>query len=61
MPEVNINHEKCNVTKCGECVDACSMEILKVNNDKIELNHPEDCNLRETCLYVCPNGAINLE
>ena len=54
MPEVNINHEKCNVTKCGECVDACSMEILKVNNDKIELNHPEDSNLSETVWMYVP-------
>ena len=61
MFEVNIDHEKCNVTESGECVNVCSMEILKVNDDKIELNHPEDCNLCKTCLDVCPNGAIKLE
>ena len=42
------------LTESSECVELCSMEILKVNDDKIELNQPEDCNLCETCLDVCP-------
>ena len=61
MVDVKIDYGKCDGVDCGECADVCSMEILKVEGEKIVIMNPVECNLCETCTDVCPNGAIELE
>lgn len=61
MTNVIIYHEKCDGSQCGECTDACSMDILILDGDKIGIQNPEECSLCEICVDICPNGAIKLQ
>jgi len=56
-------NEKC--TACGECVEACSNQVLKVVGIKFIIHHqhinvvkPEDCTGCLSCVEACPEGAI---
>ena len=61
MVKIAINYEKCDSANCGECADVCPMEVLVMENEKIEINCPEECSLCETCVDVCPNNALKIE
>jgi NAD-dependent dihydropyrimidine dehydrogenase PreA subunit len=61
MAKVMIDHGKCDGAECGECADVCSMEVLIIDGEKVEVQHPEECSLCEICTDVCPNGAIELK
>ena len=61
MVKVKIDPGKCDGSECGECADVCSMEVLVLDGNKIEIQRPEECSLCEVCTDVCPNEAIELE
>lgn len=61
MAKVIIDYEKCDGADCGECADVCSMEVLVLEGDKIEIKCQDECSLCEVCTDVCPNDAIKLE
>lgn len=53
---VNINKAKC--TGCGDCVDACPVEALSIENEKATIN--DECIDCGVCVEECPNGALSL-
>ena len=57
MPTV-VDLEKCE--GCGDCVEACPTESIKIVDDKAEINADEcaDCG---TCIDECPTKAISEE
>ncbi len=56
MPPV-IDREKC--TGCGECVNACPVEVLEVKDEKCEVVKPDECVDCRACEAVCTAGAIS--
>ncbi len=52
-----VNKEMC--TGCEMCVEVCSVEAIKVENDVAVINEEEcvDCG---TCVDECPNEAISI-
>lgn len=61
MVKIIINYEKCDCANCGECADVCPMEVLVMEDEKIEIKCPQECSLCETCIDVCPNNALTIE
>ncbi|MBF0433198.1 MAG: 4Fe-4S binding protein [Fibrobacteria bacterium] len=57
MP-VKVDTGKC--TGCGDCVEECPVECLKIENDKC-VTDPEECTDCEACVDVCPEGALAME
>jgi ferredoxin len=52
-----INEEKC--TGCGDCVDICPMEAIKMENGKAVIS--DECTECCACVSQCPNDAILCE
>ena len=55
---VKIDQEKC--TGCGDCVEECPTEALKVEDEKCQVNDDE-CTDCAVCIDICPEGAIEEE
>jgi len=51
-----VNKEKCN--GCGECVDICGFDAIKIVDGKAEIN--DDCVECGACVFRCPNKAITV-
>ncbi|HEY5958679.1 MAG TPA: 4Fe-4S dicluster domain-containing protein [Polyangiaceae bacterium] len=49
---------KCN--GCGDCVDACPSDALKVENEKIKVNENE-CSDCGACVDTSEKGALSLD
>ncbi len=50
------------MVQCVEkCADACPMEVLIIDGDKLIIQNTEECSLCEVCVDVCPNEAVELE
>jgi NAD-dependent dihydropyrimidine dehydrogenase PreA subunit len=52
-------------TACGECVEACKRDVLKVrgiqrifNDRHVHVVKPDACNACMACVSVCPDGAL---
>ncbi len=57
MP-AKVDPEKC--TGCGDCVEECPTDAIKMENEKAVVNEDEciDCG---ACVDVCPSEAITLD
>jgi ferredoxin len=55
---VKVNEAKC--TGCGDCVESCPSEALKVENEKVHVND-DDCSDCAACVDVCPETALSLD
>ena len=60
---LDIDKNKC--TACGECIEECSNEALKMVGIKFLINHrhikmakPDKCVGCLSCVEACPEGAI---
>lgn len=55
---IKVDLEKC--TGCGECVECCPSESLKLNGEKIGVDADScvDCGV---CVDECPSEALDLE
>ena len=51
-----IDYKKCNV--CGECVDACSLGLLYIEDEKVQMKEERYCSECEDCARVCAFRAI---
>lgn len=58
MAVPKIDKSKCN--GCGECVDACPMEVIEMKDEKAVVAKPDDCTECGTCVEVCEPQAITL-
>ncbi|MFZ5942964.1 MAG: indolepyruvate ferredoxin oxidoreductase subunit alpha [Bacillota bacterium] len=61
MIEININTEKC--TGCGDCVKACPLEIIYMENNlcNVHRNLLGECLTCQSCVVVCPSGAVTVQ
>lgn len=50
-PIISVNTELCN--SCGECVEACSRNIITKTGKKIEIRNLENCTLCQDCVKAC--------
>ena len=48
--------DKC--TGCGECVDACSLDLLYIENEKVKMKEERYCSECEDCARACAFRAI---
>ena len=54
-----IDRKKC--TLCGECIDACELHTLDIQNEQVIFIKPDLCNYCADCEGVCAQGAIRVE
>ena len=57
MPTI-VDAESC--TGCGECVEACPLDAVEIENDIAVVNQ-EECGDCGSCTDVCPTEAITIE
>ena len=55
---VKVNEEKC--TGCGDCVDACPCEALKVEDGKCKVD-ADNCSDCGACVDTCNQGSLALD
>lgn len=53
----SIDYSKCN--QCGTCYETCPMDVF-VKQEKIYINHRNDCMSCYLCEMDCPTGAIDV-
>lgn len=53
-----ISYNKCN--GCGDCVDACTHLILKIEQDKVVITDETQCTQCAACVNACIFRAIVL-
>lgn len=51
-----IEREKC--IGCGQCVENCPLDTLRMKNGRAVIAYPDDCHSCYLCELVCPVGAI---
>lgn len=60
MPfRITIDFDKCQSDE--ECVQACPAQVFDYENGKPVVAREEDCLGCQTCVEVCPVGAITVE
>ena len=45
---------------CGDCVDVCPSDVLKLEGMKLSINQ-EECSECGACESECPQGALKLD
>lgn len=58
-PQIEIDSEKCD--HCGDCIEACPMDILKEENGSIVVEDIESCKICKSCEEACSRDAIKSE
>ncbi len=53
---IKIDHDKC--TGCGDCVDACPVEVYVLVNEKSDAKNVAECVECCACEDVCPDDAL---
>ena len=56
---VTVNEDKCN--GCGECVEACPVDILAMVDGKASVEDSSECLGCESCEAVCPTEAVKVQ
>lgn len=49
-------------TGCGECVDACPMDVIRMDEDTglAVIRYPADCMICHLCETYCPVDAVTV-
>lgn len=59
MYMVSIDDKQC--TGCGECAEACPVNLLSLTGEKAEVTgDATECLGCESCVAVCPSGAVTV-
>lgn len=53
-----LNRDRC--VSCGECVKACPLQSLEMQDGYPRMKQDAECILCSTCADTCPEGAIEL-
>lgn len=56
--KVAVNREKCN--GCEECLEACTVGILRMQNGKAAPLAERECQGCESCVAVCDQNALTV-
>ena len=59
--DININHEKCVLYDCLECLDVCPVDIFTVKNGKLVLTDKDKCYRCLVCQDICNYDAITFD
>lgn len=59
MFTVTVDKAKCDGK--GDCVDTCPVSVFEIREGKSEPVKMDDCLGCESCVGVCPTGAITVE
>ncbi|UCG00576.1 MAG: DNA-directed RNA polymerase subunit D [Candidatus Heimdallarchaeota archaeon] len=54
--EFNLN----NCTFCGDCVEVCPRDIIKIEDDEIKAVNIINCSLCNQCVEICELDAVNV-
>ncbi len=57
-PEIDIEDEKCD--ECEECIASCPVDILEIEDGKLNVTDMERCKLCSACEEVCDQEAIEV-
>ncbi len=57
-PHVEFNLDNC--TYCGDCVEICPRNIIKIENDEIFATNIINCSLCNQCVDVCELDAVTV-
>ncbi|NHJ02253.1 MAG: DNA-directed RNA polymerase subunit D [Candidatus Heimdallarchaeota archaeon] len=57
-PVVNFNLDNC--TYCGDCVEVCPRDIIKIEDDEIKAVNVENCSLCNQCVDTCELDAVSV-
>ena len=60
LPKTQFRVQKDLCVGCGLCVDACSMEILEVDDRVSIMLDADKCIECGSCVRACPKGAITV-
>ncbi|WP_455143660.1 DNA-directed RNA polymerase subunit D [Candidatus Hodarchaeum mangrovi] len=58
FPVVEFNLDNC--TYCGDCVQVCPRDIIKIEDDKIKAINVINCSLCNQCVDICELDAVNV-
>lgn len=61
MSELRIHIDRDLCDGCGNCITACSEEVLALDGGKAYLIAEDFCDGFGECLPACPTGALSLE
>ena len=53
---IKISHDRCNSS--GECVEACPVDIIEIEDSKARIIDVSRCIECCACYNACPNDAI---
>lgn len=53
-----INLDLC--TDCGQCVEVCPMDVIRMVENKAVVKYPEDCMTCYNCELECSQQAIEI-
>ncbi|MBW1997445.1 MAG: ferredoxin family protein [Deltaproteobacteria bacterium] len=58
---IRINYAKC--VGCGTCHDICPTDVFGFDSQSrlITVDYPEECWYCGSCIYDCPNNALEME
>ncbi len=56
---VKVDAEKC--TGCGLCVDLCPHRVLRMEEGKVVVHHPDKCIECGACSKNCPTEAVSVQ
>jgi NAD-dependent dihydropyrimidine dehydrogenase PreA subunit len=56
---VSVDSGKC--IGCGECVDACPVEVYEMRDGKSVSSKGDECLGCQTCVDICEAGAISVD
>ncbi|MGI5971548.1 MAG: 4Fe-4S dicluster domain-containing protein [Oscillospiraceae bacterium] len=56
MAVSEIDLSKCN--GCGICVNACPMDVLRMEGGRAKIVYPQECMCCDACEIDCPRNAI---
>jgi DNA-directed RNA polymerase subunit D len=57
-PCVEFNLDNC--TYCGDCIEVCPRDIIKIENDEIMAINEINCSLCNQCVDICELDAVNV-
>lgn len=56
---IHIDRNLCD--GCGNCITACTEDVLAIHDGKVHLIDDAFCDGFGQCIHVCPAGALTLK